>query len=68
LSLLILHTNGDARGYGEPDCRPAPRTIIITDADGLTEPIHLRVPAVLDKADIGQWLSGTVGGAYKAWR
>jgi hypothetical protein len=30
-----LAHQGDARGYGEPDCRPAPHTITITDADGL---------------------------------
>ncbi len=33
-------------------------TIILTDANDLTRPIHDRMPVVLDKADIGRWLSG----------
>jgi putative SOS response-associated peptidase YedK len=33
-------------------------TIIVTDANELTRPIHDRMPVVLDKADIGRWLSG----------
>jgi putative SOS response-associated peptidase YedK len=36
-------------------------TIIVTDANKLTRPIHDRMPAVLDKADIGRWLSGEGG-------
>ncbi len=36
-------------------------TIIVTDANALTWPIHDRMPVVLDKADIGQWLSGEAG-------
>jgi putative SOS response-associated peptidase YedK len=39
--------------YREADCRPTPRAIIIvTDADALTEPIHVRMPVVLEKANI----------------
>src|SRR5258707_11073089 len=33
-------------------------TIIVTDANSLTRPIHDRMPVVLDKADIVPWLSG----------
>ena len=33
-------------------------TIIVTDANELTRPIHDRMPVVLDKADIGAWLKG----------
>jgi putative SOS response-associated peptidase YedK len=33
-------------------------TIIVTDANALTRPIHDRMPVVLDKADIGPWLNG----------
>jgi putative SOS response-associated peptidase YedK len=36
-------------------------TIIVTDANTLTSPIHDRMPVILDKADIGPWLSGTGG-------
>ncbi len=36
-------------------------TIIITDANELTRPIHDRVPVVLSKADIVRWLSGEAG-------
>jgi putative SOS response-associated peptidase YedK len=36
-------------------------TIIVTDANALTRPIHDRMPVVLDKADIGRWLSGEAG-------
>src|SRR6516164_8112277 len=36
-------------------------TIIGTDADELTRPIHDRMPVVLDKADIRLWLSGEAG-------
>ena len=36
-------------------------TIIITDANGLTRPIHDRMPVILDKADIRRWLSGEDG-------
>jgi len=31
-------------------------TIIVTDANALTRPIHHRMPVVLDKADIVPWL------------
>jgi putative SOS response-associated peptidase YedK len=33
----------------------AARIIIVTDADALTEPIHVRMPVVLDKANT--WLA-----------
>jgi hypothetical protein len=36
-------------------------TIIVTDANALTRPIHDRMPEVLDKADIRPWLSGEAG-------
>jgi putative SOS response-associated peptidase YedK len=36
-------------------------TIIVTDANALTRPIHDRMPVVLDKADIKLWLSGEAG-------
>ncbi len=36
-------------------------TIIVTDANALTRPIHDRMPVVLDKADIRRWLSGEAG-------
>jgi putative SOS response-associated peptidase YedK len=36
-------------------------TIIVTDANELTRPIHDRMPVVLDKADIRLWLSGEAG-------
>src|SRR6266853_2137784 len=36
-------------------------TIIVTDANDLTRPIHGRMPVVLDQADIGPWLNGEVG-------
>jgi putative SOS response-associated peptidase YedK len=36
-------------------------TIIVTDANVLTRPIHDRMPVVLDKADIRPWLSGEAG-------
>ena len=36
-------------------------TIIITEANALTLPIHDRMPVVLDKADIDPWLNGTAG-------
>ena len=36
-------------------------TIIVTDANKLTRPIHDRMPVVLVKADIGPWLSGEAG-------
>jgi len=36
-------------------------TIIVTDANELTRPIHDRMPVVLDKADIGPWLNGEAG-------
>jgi len=36
-------------------------TITVTDANELTRPIHDRMPVVLDRADIGRWLSGEAG-------
>ena len=36
-------------------------TIIVTDANALTRSIHDRIPVVLDKADIGPWLTGAAG-------
>jgi hypothetical protein len=36
-------------------------TIIVTDANELTRPIHDRMPVVLDKTDIGPWLKGEAG-------
>ena len=41
--------------------RLASCTIIVTDANELTRPIHDRMPVVLDKADIRGWLSGEDG-------
>ena len=36
-------------------------TIIVTDANELTRPIHDRMPVVLEKADVGRWLNGEAG-------
>jgi putative SOS response-associated peptidase YedK len=36
-------------------------TIIVTDANALTRPIHDRMPVLLDKADVGPWLKGEAG-------
>ena len=36
-------------------------TIVVTDANVLTRPIHDRMPVVLDKANIGPWLNGEAG-------
>jgi putative SOS response-associated peptidase YedK len=36
-------------------------TIIVTDANALTRPIHDRMPVILDRADFEPWLSGAVG-------
>src|SRR5215831_15605236 len=36
-------------------------TIVVTDANALTRAIHDRMPVVLDKADVGRWLSGAAG-------
>jgi putative SOS response-associated peptidase YedK len=36
-------------------------TIIVTDANELTRPIHDRMPVVLDKADVRRWLGGVAG-------
>jgi putative SOS response-associated peptidase YedK len=41
--------------------RIASCTIIVTDANELTRPIHDRMPVVLNKADIRQWLNGEAG-------
>src|SRR5262249_31063601 len=36
-------------------------TIIVTESNDLTRPIHDRMPVVLDKADIRPWLNGEDG-------
>jgi putative SOS response-associated peptidase YedK len=36
-------------------------TIIVTDANALTRPIHDRMPVLLDKANLKLWLSGAAG-------
>jgi putative SOS response-associated peptidase YedK len=36
-------------------------TIIVSDANALTRPIHDRMPVLLDKADFEPWLSGAAG-------
>jgi len=36
-------------------------TIIVTNANELTRPIHDRMPVVLDEANIGPWLKGEAG-------
>jgi putative SOS response-associated peptidase YedK len=36
-------------------------TIIVTDANALTRPIHDRMPVLLDKADFEPWLNGAAG-------
>ena len=36
-------------------------TIIVSDANELTRPIHDRMPVVLDKADIKRWLKDEAG-------
>ena len=36
-------------------------TIIVTDANAITRPIHDRMPVILDKADFAAWLGGTGG-------
>jgi putative SOS response-associated peptidase YedK len=36
-------------------------TIIVTDANALTSPIHDRMPVILDKADFEPWLNGAAG-------
>ena len=36
-------------------------TIVVTDANELTRPIHDRMPVLLNKVDVGWWLSGEVG-------
>jgi putative SOS response-associated peptidase YedK len=41
--------------------RIASCTIIVTDANALTRPIHDRMPVVLNKSDIGPWPSGEAG-------
>jgi len=43
---------------GEP---VASCTIIVTDANALTRPIHDRMPVILDKADFELWLIGAAG-------
>jgi len=41
--------------------RVASCTIIATDANALTRPVHDRMPALLDKADFRPWLTGAAG-------
>jgi len=36
-------------------------TIIVTDANAVTRPIHDRMPVILAKADFAAWLGGTGG-------
>ena len=36
-------------------------TIIVTDANALTRPIHNRMPVILDKAELAPWLNGAAG-------
>jgi putative SOS response-associated peptidase YedK len=36
-------------------------TIIVTDANALTRPVHDRMPVLLDEADFKPWLSGAAG-------
>ena len=36
-------------------------TIIVTDANALTRPIHDRMPVLVDKADLEPWLNGAAG-------
>jgi putative SOS response-associated peptidase YedK len=36
-------------------------TIIVTDANALTRPVHDRMPVVRDKADISRWVNGEAG-------
>jgi len=36
-------------------------TIIVTDANALTRPIHDRMPVALEPAELGAWLRGTAG-------
>ena len=36
-------------------------TIIVTDANALTRPIHDRMPVILHTADFGAWLAGAAG-------
>jgi putative SOS response-associated peptidase YedK len=36
-------------------------TIIVTDANALTRPIHDRMPVLLDKGSFKPWLSGAAG-------
>ena len=36
-------------------------TIIVTEANALTRPIHDRMPVILDKADFQPWPNGTGG-------
>jgi putative SOS response-associated peptidase YedK len=43
---------------GEP---VASCTIIVTDANAMTRPIHDRMPVLLGKADFEPWLNGAAG-------
>jgi putative SOS response-associated peptidase YedK len=58
LSLAGLYDRWKNPDTGE---RIASCTIIVTDANELTRPIHDRMPVVLDKADIRPWLNGETG-------
>jgi putative SOS response-associated peptidase YedK len=55
LSFAGLHDRWKIPETGE---RIGSCTIIVTDANELTRPIHDRMPVVLDRADIRPWLSG----------
>jgi putative SOS response-associated peptidase YedK len=57
----VLSFAGPYDRWKNPDTgeRIASCTIIVTDANELTRPIHDRMPVVLDKADIG--LNGEAG-------
>jgi putative SOS response-associated peptidase YedK len=58
LSFAGLHDRWKNPETGE---RIASCTIIVTDANALTRPIHDRMPVVLDRVDIRWWLSGEGG-------
>ena len=53
--------SGKARWRTETSEPVTSCTIIVTDANELTRPIHDRMPVVLDKTDIRPWLNGEAG-------